>query len=533
MSVFDLREISPNNWQAKYHGNYGIYNIKVTIDGTKKSKFSCSCPSDYYPCKHIPMVEEAIRERIKKSEENDKKNTGINVDELLKNISVDELRGFIGKKIKYDTELKKSFLLEFSHLLKTNDSECENPYSSIISDALEEIDFDYEDYYYNDCDIEIDVLDQWFDKARENVKQKNYREAILICKACIEEYAEWFSKVDSNVKDYIEESYSSDSFEILSEIIAQTNVYSKELFDYCKSEMNKEKYDYYEKSEFHDLLAQLAETVNPDEFLMIQDNLLKEVSDKSSLEAKRILQRKINFYNETGSSEKAWEIIENNIQIADFRKHIVDKYIFEKRFHEAKKLINDFLSSNSSGYNRDWYKLLLRIAEKENDIPAIRQVSYIFIDSSFDEDYCRIYKSTFSEKEWLEQVDILLKHYNKNKSYFNRSVADLLVFENRKEQLFDYLKKFLTLELLETYHTHLPSAEQTIALFRKNIDKYANDNTGRNFYEYIARLFEKMLKVEGGKQAVIEMISNYKTLYKNRKAMIEIMNGFVAKHDLK
>ncbi|MDR1210743.1 MAG: SWIM zinc finger family protein [Spirochaetaceae bacterium] len=52
--ILDLRETSPNHWQAKYQGNYGVYTIKIATDGKRRGEFSCSCPSDYYPCKHIP-----------------------------------------------------------------------------------------------------------------------------------------------------------------------------------------------------------------------------------------------------------------------------------------------------------------------------------------------------------------------------------------------------------------------------------------------------------------------------------------------
>jgi hypothetical protein len=38
-------------------------------------------------------------------------------------------------------------------------------------------------------------LDQWFDKARDNIRLKQYGEAILICKACIEEYSQWLYRV--------------------------------------------------------------------------------------------------------------------------------------------------------------------------------------------------------------------------------------------------------------------------------------------------------------------------------------------------
>jgi len=97
MSIIDLQEIAANMWQAKYQGNYGVYKIKVKYDGAKVVSFSCSCPSDYYPCKHIAMVKDAIKERIDRKAKSAKNE--ISVEQLLKNASPDDLRNFIISQI--------------------------------------------------------------------------------------------------------------------------------------------------------------------------------------------------------------------------------------------------------------------------------------------------------------------------------------------------------------------------------------------------------------------------------------------------
>lgn len=40
-------------------GNYGTYRTQVTVKQRMKS--SCSCPSDYYPCKHVDALLETYR----------------------------------------------------------------------------------------------------------------------------------------------------------------------------------------------------------------------------------------------------------------------------------------------------------------------------------------------------------------------------------------------------------------------------------------------------------------------------------------
>ena len=77
------------------------------------------------------------------------------------------------------------------------------------------------------------------------------------------------------------------------------------------------------------------------------------------------------------------------------------------------------------------------------------------------------------------------------------------------------------------YHAAFAASfpKKTLDLFSKAIDKYA-ENTGRSIYENIVRLFTKMVKIEGGNIIVREMISQYRIIYKNRKAMMEIINRF-------
>jgi hypothetical protein len=64
-----------------------------------------------------------------------------------------------------------------------------------------------------------------------------------------------------------------------------------------------------------------------------------------------------------------------------------------------------------------------------------------------------------------------------------------------------------------------------IALFRKTIDSRLR-NTGREVYEHVIELFKDLLNISGGKKEVIEMIAHYKTVYKNRRAMVEMFDTF-------
>jgi hypothetical protein len=216
------------------------------------------------------------------------------------------------------------------------------------------------------------------------------------------------------------------------------------------------------------------------------------------------------------------------MQIESFRKMVVEKKIKEKDFAGAKKLVHNYINQHgrqNTFHRNDWDAFILQIAQGEKDIPVIRDVSYSFIKDRFADDYYRIYKSTFSAGEWAAAYENLLRHYENKNGFYRNPAADLLAAEKDTERLINYIEKKLSLENLETYHKFFAAAfpEKTLALFRKAIDHYAEQNTGRSCYGRIAALFNMMKKISGGDALVNDMKAQYKITYKNRPAMMEVL----------
>jgi len=523
--IIELRKIAENQWKAKYQGNYGVYTIKITTDGKKTVKYSCSCPSDYSPCKHIPMIEEAIAKKIA-ADEKEENSSGLRLEDFIGNVSAEKLREFIITQAKYNTEFNNAILLEFS----ANAGNAKgNKYSKLIRTTLAAVPNDEDDYYCEEC-LNIDVLDQWIDKAKNCVRLKQYDEAILICKAIIEEYSQWLYNVGGDVSMIFSLEYQSVPFDIINDTIEHIN--KKELFNYCLGEMKKKKYeetDFYHG--FQQLFGNLAVTVDPDAFIALQDKLLADVNDKSPHEAETILRRKINFYLRLGQKKKAWDLVKENMQIESFRLKVVKRKIEKQNFKTAKKLINDFINAQGKDpekfFNRTWLELLLDIAQKENDIPTVRKLSYRFIEDYFKKEHYQIYKASFSSAEWADEREKLFLHYS-GKKRFSHSAAELLVAENEIERLLNYVEKYLSIDDLERYYKVFASdyPEKTLEMFKEVLIPYADNNTGRSYYEHILSLLRKMSQIKGGKKVASDLIADFRLHYKNRRAMMEILNGF-------
>ena len=526
--IISLQEVQPGRWVAKYQGNYGIYTIRMSIDeygNTIGDDYSCTCPSDGFPCKHISFIKVAIAEH---QMERERKNSGDvpTPEELLSNLSLDELRTFILKQAQYNDALRNAILLEFAAKAKNTNG---NPYSIILRTALENTEIDEEDIWKcDDMPISIDAMDDMLGKAKIFVREEKYDEAVSIAKACIEEFSSWYIEQDSDVCECMDSLYSKMPFELLGEIEDKNGCDAEELYRYCKTELTNEKYTKADMDDgLNKLLLLLAKKTGNMEFIALQDKLLEDVQDKSSYQAKQILERKMDFYNAAGQQEKADEIMEANLQIESFRRMAVEKRIADRNFAEARALILRYPLAEHFNQRRLWEELLLTIAQKENDIPKIREIAFKFIENSFNKKYYAIYKSAFSPEEWKNETERLIRHYEPGaKNYFGtNSVADVLAEEGPVTRLLDYITNHLTLSKMEQYYKHFCEQfpEETLFLFRKALDRYAEENVGVQYYEHIASVLRLMRKISNGDKAVIELIAQYRVIYKRRRAMMRIL----------
>jgi len=525
--IIELRQIAENDWKARYQGNYGIYTIRILTDGKKTLKFSCSCPSDYHPCKHIPMIEKAIAGQMAIGNKTEKQDA-LQIEHIIANISSDKLKEFCISRAKYNPEFRNAFFLEFGANAKNVKG---NKYSDVIQKLLALITLDeYEDDYYNsDEEQNIDELDRWIEKAWNYLDLKQYDEAILIGKAIIEEYSQWLHENGDDYPDRFSADYQSLPFDIIEAAAEHTD--KTELREYCLSEMIKKKYtgtDFY--NNFHYLLESLEAKADPDSFITYQNELLAKIKDNSSRDAEIILQRIVDFYQNIGESDKAWAVIEENIQIRSFRLEAVKKRIEDKNYSAAKKLIHGYCKQNKEQNPQNeypWRELLLDIAQKENDIPAIRKITYECIKNEFDEENYRIYKASFTPPEWDAEREKLFQHYS-GKKYFSNSAADFLAAESDTGRLIKYIEKYPMADKLEKYHTILAYdyPEKTLNMFVKAIAIYTEARTGRTHYKYIYSLLKMLSKMKGGKKAAKELVTEFRVRYKNRKVMLEMLGEF-------
>ncbi|MDR0537984.1 MAG: hypothetical protein LBH04_08110 [Tannerellaceae bacterium] len=535
--ISDLQQIDKHSWQAKYHGNFGNYTVMLTLDKKLKVKsFSCSCPSECLPCKHIEYVRTEIVAKLSNVEPAIK-NMEVSVESVLQNVTLNELRGFIVDYAESDNNLKQAFMLKFAEMItmdKNGIAERKgNPYSSVIADALENVDFvaEYEsdDVFF----VDVNFLDEWVRKAKDFVEHGKYEDAILICKAGIEELADFIYSEYHSGEDISEirfDDLTDAFFDLLESMADNGNVNGKDLYEYCKGEVEKDKYTWTKAfAGFNNLAAKLAGTIYSDDFIALQENMLSKIKDKSSNKAEIILQRLIAFYISINQEELAEQILENNLQFESFRKKVVEKRIENKQFKEAKKLIAEALKKPFLLYKDEWKGMLLKIASEENDSLSVRKIALDFLEHGFRMKYFSVYKSTFKREDWTKGFERLYNLYDRQMNYWNEefksNIGELLAAEKLNEQLLKYCERYASLEHVERYYNVFVSQfpERTLALFKKKIDLYLAEKGEWNNYEYLVKMLRLVQEINGGGELVSQMVVAYRALYKNRRAIIELI----------
>jgi hypothetical protein len=446
------------------------------------------------------------------------------IESLIENVSLENLKAFIIEQAKVNKEINQAVYLNFLQQVSSNN------YAILSAIGLNEIDFDLENMYHVDC-IDLDILDDWFSKAKIHVAKGEFDVATAICKAYIEEFAEWHERLDEEQTYYISEYYFEQPFELLTEIGVKLTD-NKSLYLYCQQEMQNPKYhNTIMFIGFNDLLLSLVQNEDTArDFLVLQDELLAQVSVENPLELQGILESKIALYNKINQPVKAWEIISDNIQFEKFRKLVIEQKIADKAFSEAKKLITDFIESNSGKHNfylDRWNEFLLIIAQEEKDVSEIRKLSFGFIQDHFQINYYRVYKATYSAAEWQEKLTSIIAFYENKNQYYAFAVSEILVEEKDASQLLAYISKYPSIDIVEKYYPHFVKTypQETLDLFKKALDYYANKNTGRHIYENMARIFPKIALIENGKPFALNMIAAYRSQYKSRRAMVEVFNA--------
>lgn len=537
--VRELEEIGPRNWTAEVEGTE-IYSVTVELHNEDILEWDCDCPFEGSICKHVVAVlyaitENHVTENLTEKKTDSRRNPKDHANMIFPKVSVEELKIFLLTQFSSNKGLKNSFIAHFAEYL---DEDTSSKYRIIVQNIYKAAIGRGGVIDYHSAPRLIRPLAELINKASDLFNIGNITESLAICKTLLEEVPLFAQNIDDSDGGIGQILYSvSDLFQ---QIIEKAPPELKDnLFEYFNKEYPKEKY--HELSFNNDLLDLISTLISLPEheeqfFKLIDDRIeIEKLKSYSDYGIVRLIRTKVDYLLEKGNTEVAWKLIKENRRFTEFLKMMIEKAVKSKDYDSAIELCNDGISTakkeNHSWDGIYWKEILLDIYEKKKDIKKIREVSEeLFFKTNDRMKYYKKLKTTYDLTDWAvkcEEIIDKIKGSSQSSIYTDATLlAEIFIEENYKDRLLKLLEINSThIEFLDKYANHLKDdyPEKIIQLFEPAIKTFAM-NTGRDFYNNVVRYLKKMKKISGGEEKVREIVGQFRIQYKNRHAMMEILN---------
>ncbi|MBX7109338.1 MAG: hypothetical protein K1X61_11880 [Chitinophagales bacterium] len=248
------------------------------------------------------------------------------------------------------------------------------------------------------------------------------------------------------------------------------------------------------------------------------------------------LRKKIQLLEKMGRVEEAHLVMEGNLRIKAFRRQLIDEYIMKKDFAAAKELLKESKRSEMQKgrlySSSEWDILILKIALLENDQRTIRQTGLRLFYDRFNIEYYRHVKSTYESEKWAAEVEKIISSL-KAETHFGlpgfRALAAIYTEEKYWPRLLALVQKNASLEFVETYYDLLKDRfpQELADIYRVALRRYAEQNMGREHYEYMVKMLRKIQSLPTGISIAKSLTNEFKVKYSNRRNMVKALNKLV------
>ena len=555
-AVSELEEDSPGEWTATVEGTEN-YSVEISMDGKEIKSWYCDCPYDGEICKHVVATLLAIRDNEKKVNRSAFSKVKVEVEEavvidetvdiqqLLSFANPQELSQFIYEYASMHSEFKTALLNRFMAKELSATSK-EKDYRAEIQSVFNDSYYNRKSRYHNryddfDCDWEtvFNRMDIFLEKADFFLNVGNIDTTIDIALQTLRSIGENYEDGLLYNDDLYPSDYCEQAGDLLIKVIEHPKTTQKqktailqELGQLAKLSTYRD-YDLYDIDE---LLMQINLSIQPAEkALELIDKLLEERKDTYDLY--QIVLRKVNLLTGLHEEQKAADTIRQYLYLTEIREMEVDKLIASCQYDEAIRLLNEGIEiaekEEHIGTVDEWLKTKLRIYEMTHQTSdVINTCRLLFVSGRDRLEYYSKLKTLVPKEEWKSFLDTMMKEtqFSKYFSFGENDEAEIYVREKDYERLFMLLLSvnYNQLKALMKYAHHLKNthSEPLIAMYASLLNDYAEQNMGRNHYEFVAQALLCAKKLNGGQEAVKRLVAEFRIKYKRRPAMMEVLARF-------
>jgi uncharacterized Zn finger protein len=533
--VHEPEEISPGVYEAIVEGSED-YTVQLTLKNGIITEYVCDCPYDFGPvCKHVAAVifylqqdELELGNKTKRAKTSQtskpakRKTVAEQVDELLEKATHAELKQFVREQVSQNAQFRNLFLSSFA---QHNSNESKELYVKQVKSILKTA---------SDRDGFIDwsaaklvgiAVDNLLESARKQIDNCNYKSAVFICTAVMEQMTEALQYADDSngeIGGRIDAAY-----EMLYNIAQEqsSEEIRKLIIEYCFTSFDKQIYSGWD---WHIGILRLAALLLKTE--EETERIFKQIDkdQRSDYEIERAQNIKYEILLKTKGENAAEKYLEQNITNSKLRRVAIQKALEKRDFEKAASLAENGVSydlKDRPGLAKEWYDWLLKIAQAQNDSEKIIEYArLLFIDNFRNEqDYYMIMKQQVKPEEWNAFVEAVIQDITTKKRWLDIGlIASIFIKEEWWNRLLELVKKSPDLNTIDRYEKHLSKnySKEIIELYANGILNYMKNSMGRDHYQNACRYIRKIIKM-GGRDKANGIISYLRAEYPKRKALME------------
>lgn len=537
--VTEVEDLGGGDFEATVEGSE-IYTVHLHIKGDKVMEYDCDCPYDWgVVCKHVVAVLFYLQKdlldldnltKVKASPRKKKESETLQMEQILKHLTHDELRAFVRDMCATDKGFRHLFVAKHMPNLYPESKE-------LYVKQLEKLVKTYTGRHgfveYREAgQLGSEVLGI-IDDALAGLEKGKKRKVLYVAEAVTE--------VMREVLDCSDDSNGTiggciaGGFELLETLVESDldEALHDELFDWLMVGFEK---GFLKGWDWHfdliDIAIRMMKTEPEIERIKMNLSLVRPTGDSWDWEYRQSQNLMLELIRKTEDEKACLGFMESHLENSDFRKELIEKALAGKEYEKAEKLAAEGVRKDEKELPclaDDWRNYLLSLYMETNDVARMISLArYFFVTRSGryhpQKYYYDLLKSLTPQDQWPSYVDGLVSEMS-NKSRYGidyAGISQLYVWESRWADFFKLLQENATLDRVVEAEQYLADSYpmELAAMYRDLILGYMERQMGREHYQSACRYIRRMIKL-GARLMAVGLIERLRKLYPARRAMLE------------
>jgi hypothetical protein len=486
--VRNLYESDRHLWIAEVKNK----EVEIQISPSKVLAYSCECKhyENQNVCEHIAATLLALRQHIstiksKKTTPKTRKKVPpkkLSTNSIFEYANQEDLIAFMKQYAKINRLFSLSLKARFASSVPMENSF--DKYAQLIDSTINTYRNKDDTINYKGSLQILGISKQLLGQAKDEIALENYNEGYTILECLIKKITPILQKLDNNIdkiKAFVEASFMNIDKLLKSELAPSLKT---KIRLFCLEEVSR---SIYYENDFSIYFIHLLKTLSVEEkelreVKQVIDYELKKSEISPGYEAKLIVE-KMKILNDLDDNDALQKLIEKNIHNADLIIAVVENIYEKGEIPKAKELAKRGLKESYTKTKRiQLESILLRIFIHENDSKHIAQLSKKLFLDTLNFKYFDVCKAS-SETKWKGNLNEIIDHIHSLPYSIKKrdTLAEIMANEGLKDELFNYMNRLGSLDLLRNYDKYLlPSKKkQLFELYHRLLTNYLDHHFGQ------------------------------------------------------